>query len=255
MHYNCLYKNTYARAEVLNTNDTTIRVYTFAPYMDFTRVVGDNGFITYEKMVVPSEVEPISANFGCIINGVLFHIERIRNNRLQLIANVSLETINEFKEKLRLDIKFREHYVYELEVSFSQIDQFAISYRRNGKTEQVEVTKGEFLEKYRIFNARPRENELYRYMRNQYGLSELRAIENLEKLAPYYEIMNEFQYTCNTGRMVEDDEKPVTIQGYTAKKLVDTTYLNPLGAYNYLIYLDKKPNEALAALKAGLPRK
>ena len=38
-------------------------------------------------------------------------------------------------------------------------------------------------------------------------------------------------------------------------KLVEDFSLSPLGAYNYLIYLRENPQNALADLKAGLPRK
>jgi hypothetical protein len=46
-----------------------------------------------------------------------------------------------------------------------------------------------------------------------------------------------------------------SVQGYTAQQLYETTYLDALGAFNYLVYLKRKPKEALADLKAGLPRR
>ena len=47
----------------------------------------------------------------------------------------------------------------------------------------------------------------------------------------------------------------ISIEGYTAERLVTSTYLRPVGAYSYLIYLREKPKEALEDLKRGLPRK
>jgi len=45
------------------------------------------------------------------------------------------------------------------------------------------------------------------------------------------------------------------VQGYSAKQIYDSTYLEVIGAYNYLIYLRRKPKEALENLEKGLPRK
>lgn len=47
----------------------------------------------------------------------------------------------------------------------------------------------------------------------------------------------------------------VIVEGYTAKRLADETILTSLGAFNFLIYLREEPKEALADLKAKLPRK
>lgn len=73
----------------------------------------------------------------------------------------------------------------------------------------------------------------------------------LDKLHKYGDIFNEFYYYV----LRESFEDGVVESGYYASKLVEDFSLSPLGAYNYLIYLREDPQNALADLKAGLPRK
>ena len=73
----------------------------------------------------------------------------------------------------------------------------------------------------------------------------------LDKLHKYGDIFNEFYYYV----LRESFEDGVVESGYYASKLVEDFSLSPLGAYNYLIYLRENPQNALADLKAGLPRK
>lgn len=73
----------------------------------------------------------------------------------------------------------------------------------------------------------------------------------MDKLHKYGDIFNEFYYYV----LRESFEDGVVESGYYASKLVEDFSLSPLGAYNYLIYLREDPQNALADLKAGLPRK
>lgn len=83
--------------------------------------------------------------------------------------------------------------------------------------------------------------------------NEDRIIEIIEKLKKYGDIFFEFyDFVLYENFPTEDG---IEVEGYTAEKLCNTTMLNPLGAYNYLIYLRDNPEEALANLKAGLPIK
>lgn len=45
------------------------------------------------------------------------------------------------------------------------------------------------------------------------------------------------------------------IRGYSAQDIYEKTYLTEIGAYNYLIYLEKNPEQALENLRKGLSRK
>jgi len=79
------------------------------------------------------------------------------------------------------------------------------------------------------------------------------ASQMCDKFEKHPDIMEELVQYILTGKFVEKD--PVTVEGYTAQMLKDTTYLKPVGAFNYLIYLRNKPEIALDKLKKGLPLK
>ena len=72
-------------------------------------------------------------------------------------------------------------------------------------------------------------------------------------LKKFSDIYNEFIEYITFG--IIDENNCIKVNGYDVNKLLKTTYLSPLGAYNYLIYLRENPKEALADLKKGLPRK
>ena len=96
------------------------------------------------------------------------------------------------------------------------------------------------------------ENLLLDYLdyTTKYSISRKRSI--IEKLKRFSDIYFEFYYYVLRERF---DEYGVSVEGYSASKLAANYPLSALGAYNYLIYLRDDPTKALAALKAGLPRK
>jgi hypothetical protein len=79
------------------------------------------------------------------------------------------------------------------------------------------------------------------------------ALQIIGKLDKHPDILEEFT------KWVQTRQYPVRgaicVEGYTAQKLSESTHLHPVGAYNYLIYLREKPEEALNRLKQGLPIK
>ena len=83
--------------------------------------------------------------------------------------------------------------------------------------------------------------------------NEDRIMETIEKLKKYGDIFFEFYDFVLYENFPTEDR--IEVEGYTAEKLYNTTMLNPLGAYNYVIHLRDNPEEALAYLKAGLPVK
>lgn len=91
------------------------------------------------------------------------------------------------------------------------------------------------------------------YLIEDCGMSNQRAENALKKLSTYIDILSEFYFYVKNKRFKEFE--PITVEGISAKQLVDSTYLTPVGAYNYLIYLRESPEEALEDLKNGLPRK
>jgi len=93
------------------------------------------------------------------------------------------------------------------------------------------------------------------YLKNELEKSETRANEMYEKLAKYPDILAEFAKWVETRTFPSKEDGVVEVEGQTAKSLSESTYLEPVGAYNFLVYLKEKPKEALADLKRGLPRK
>ena len=77
------------------------------------------------------------------------------------------------------------------------------------------------------------------------------ASQMCDKFEKHPDIMKELVNYIQTGEFLA--ENSVTVEGYTAKMLKETTYLKPVGAFNYLIYLRNKPEIALENLKKGLP--
>lgn len=76
----------------------------------------------------------------------------------------------------------------------------------------------------------------------------------IKELYRHPDIFGEFINYILAGEEFEEAEA-LTVEGYTAKRLTEETILTPLGAFNYLIYLREEPQEALADLKARLPRR
>lgn len=83
-------------------------------------------------------------------------------------------------------------------------------------------------------------------------MSEQDASTTMNKLAQYKEMYLEFSEYVSTRKF---PRMGVSVCGYNAATLHRNYSLSPLGAYNYLIYLLEKPEEALANLKKGLPRR
>ena len=92
------------------------------------------------------------------------------------------------------------------------------------------------------------------YISKEVGLSSEQLEDAIDKLTCYKDICEESLYWINNRRFV-DDSRCLIIDGFSAKKLYETTYLQPIGAYNYLVSLRNNPQTALENLKSGLPRK
>lgn len=105
-----------------------------------------------------------------------------------------------------------------------------------------------------IANFEEKEPVILSYLMKEYNYSEKKADKALEYLRQNKYVAFEFLYYIENGVFVP--EKYATeYYGYTVAKLSQRDDLTLLGAFNYLIYLQKKPEEALANIKKGLPRK
>ena len=92
------------------------------------------------------------------------------------------------------------------------------------------------------------------FIRETYSMSEQQANDAWEYLKQDMHVLFEFKYYVAKGEFVPADDC-YKVQGYSAEQLYTTTYLEVLGAFNYLVYLKTKPQEALEELKKGLPRR
>lgn len=93
------------------------------------------------------------------------------------------------------------------------------------------------------------------YLKNSCGMDEEQISSTIKKMKKYPDIYREFQDCVKNGKTEFPRIQPVIEQGYTAERLFNETSLEPVGAYNYLIFLRESPEQALEALKKGLPRR
>ena len=105
-----------------------------------------------------------------------------------------------------------------------------------------------------IANFEEKEPVILSYLMKKYNYSKKKADKALEYLKQNKYVAFELLYYIENGVFVP--EKYATeYYGYTVAKLSQRDDLTLLGAFNYLIYLQKKPEEALANIKKGLPRR
>lgn len=93
---------------------------------------------------------------------------------------------------------------------------------------------------------------LFDYLTKEKKYSERIANKNVADFDRHPDIKKEFEEYIQTEQF---SSNPICIEGYTAQKLTETTSLEALGAYNFLIWLKEDPNKALEDLKRNLPRK
>lgn len=92
-----------------------------------------------------------------------------------------------------------------------------------------------------------------RFICKTYSMSKQKATDMWDKLKQNMHVLFEFKYYVANNEFVPD-KFCYKVRGYSAEQLYNTTSLTTLGAFNYMVYLKKKPEEALANLKKGLPR-
>ena len=92
------------------------------------------------------------------------------------------------------------------------------------------------------------------FLQKKYNISKLDAEDTWDYLLYDFRVLNEVKYFALNNDFVPA-KNCCKIRGYSAQDIYEKTYLTETGAYNYLIYLDKHPEQALKDLKNGLPRK
>ncbi len=92
------------------------------------------------------------------------------------------------------------------------------------------------------------------FLQKEYSLTSKQADDAWDYLKQDMYVLFEFKYYAANGEFVPEKHS-YKVHGYSAERLYKTTYLEVLGAFNYLIYLGTKPQEALDNLQKGLPRR
>lgn len=105
-----------------------------------------------------------------------------------------------------------------------------------------------------INNFADGEKIIINHLKQKYNYSEDKAQKTLNYLLQVKVIAFEYWYFITHGDYVPD-KVAENYSGYTTKRLKQETSLTELGAFNYMVYLKRKPEEALANLKKGLPRR
>jgi len=96
--------------------------------------------------------------------------------------------------------------------------------------------------------------ELVAYLVENYGYGPQRAEKAIAYLLQAEYIACEFVYYIKNGHFVPP-HLACLFKGCTAQRLYEHTTLSVLGAFNYMVYLKTKPQEALENLRKGLPCK
>lgn len=92
------------------------------------------------------------------------------------------------------------------------------------------------------------------FLQKKYDISKSDAEDTWNYLLYDFNVLNEVKYFTLNNKFVPEDDC-YKAHGYSAQDIYEKTYLTEIGAYNYLIYLEKHPKQALNDLKNGLPRK
>ena len=94
---------------------------------------------------------------------------------------------------------------------------------------------------------------IYRFAKENSELSDKGIDKFIKDLKVYTDLYVELvEYLLNNNRYKKD---LIEVEGYNAETLCRQYNLTRIGAYNYLMYLREEPQNALADLKANLPRK
>lgn len=106
----------------------------------------------------------------------------------------------------------------------------------------------------KTYGYNPYDKSVLDMLKIKFRLSDKRAVHAIQKLQRHPVIYDEFVLAVKSGKYVNSSDA-VTVEGFTAETLSTNYPLSLLGAYNYLIYLQESPNEALEDLSKGLPRR
>lgn len=89
-------------------------------------------------------------------------------------------------------------------------------------------------------------DKIIQYLMSEQGYSAPTASAHAEEFMSHPDIAEEFFTALHNAEI----PSPITVEGYTAQMLKSRYALSTLGAYNFLIYLREKPEDAKRCLNA-----
>lgn len=92
------------------------------------------------------------------------------------------------------------------------------------------------------------------FLQKKYRISKFDVKDIWNDLKYDFHVLNEVKYFALNDKFVPSNDC-YKVEGYSARDIYEKTYLTEIGAYNYLIYLEENPEQALENLRNGLPRK
>ena len=208
------------------------------------------------------EGDIISSNFFYRVNGQLKKKHQLNNNSDGLIDTSSkrqqavLDALNDDVEKIKaLCAGSKQPMPTEMKIFFD-VKKKALSAKYRYEpvyTGSADKTAMTVFEDWFAQITGGLTGGVLNYLLTETAMTEKEALDTFHDLEKYQDILEEFTKWIQTRKYLAQDA--IRVEGYTAQKLVESTRLSPVGAYNYLIALREKPEEALDWLKRGLPIK
>lgn len=90
------------------------------------------------------------------------------------------------------------------------------------------------------------------FLQKRFSMSNRVAENTWNDLKTQFDILNEVKYFALNDYFVPDKDC-CHIQGYSAQDIYNKTYLTEIGAFGFLIYMRRHPEQAKKYLKDGMP--
>lgn len=92
------------------------------------------------------------------------------------------------------------------------------------------------------------------YLEKEYSYNDTQVKEAIDYLMQVEAVAFEFVYYLEHGSFVPE-LFAYSYKGYSAKKIWEEFELTIFASFNYMIFFETSPREAMAYLKKGMPRK
>jgi len=249
------YKSVLYDTDFIDKEHKNVRLRTFCKMEGWNNKVLSTGNTLYYKDIAIDEIDSIytARYYGKYNENEYILAYDVTTGKVRITSN------NEFSGSYMV-----ERGLYRKKIDINLIEAFIVEYTDAISEESKKhiISKSEFIELYTrtVLDIYPNNQERkvpkdviinYLISKNKMNMNEAGKV--IAKLETHKDLLFEFFEVIETDEFV--DKNAIEVEGYTAKRIKETTYLTVLGAYNYLIYLRNNPKEALADLKKGLPRR